>query len=346
MFLNIRLSKTRRLIQMGRCVSLCAVTSLAILLGADFPVVGDPEPPLSRNSPRVYDVTIRVNPRSSMSRGWPYVEETNWSYLTPTSFRVTNQVNQNLDFSSKVLLKQAKQWHVSIDDATEYQIHFTETAYASRLNDDNANLIPWNTEWEEDIAFYLKPSLYVRSSDPVFSSIVETIINKETITPNIAAKKLIRYCLQNTNSNGEFANNEKMQTTGLQIRGAKHALTSGKQVSATDALCACIATLRAAGIPARPVVGITDVATNGSKLKYPTYVVWGEYALQGAGWVPFSAKRMRGTVNNLDLNAPWDGLGTWRNLNRHIPIAINFGLYDAKSAIQEIQIRFRSSPTS
>ena len=136
-----------------------------------------------------------------------------------------------------------------------------------------------------------------------------------------------------------------MRTTGLQIRGAKYALTSERQVSATDALCACIATLRAAGIPARPVVGITDVSKNGSKLKQPKYVVCGEYALPNAGWVPFSAERMRGTVDNLSLNEAWEGLGSWRYLNRHVPIAINFNLYDAKGAVQEIQMQFRSSPS-
>ncbi|MAI67729.1 MAG: hypothetical protein CMJ26_07635 [Phycisphaerae bacterium] len=337
-------TETHRFLQRSRCVSFGAVLCLTILLGADFPVIGNPAPPLARNSPRVYDVTIRVNPRSSASRGWPYVEQTNWSYLSPTSFRITNQVNKDLPYTSEVIREQTKQWHVSID-AKEYQVHFTETAFASTLENDAANDIAWNTEWEEDIAFYIKPSLYVRSSDPLFSKIVSNTINKETEGPNIAAKKLIRYCLQHTNSNGEFANDDAMRTTGLQIRGAKYALTSERQVSATDALCACIATLRAAGIPARPVVGITDVSKNGSKLKQPKYVVWGEYALPNAGWVPFSPERMRGTVDNLNLNEAWEGLGSWRYLNRHVPIAINFDLYDAKGAVQEIQMQFRSSPS-
>lgn len=344
MFQSIRSYVTHRLPHRSWCVSLGAVLSFAVLFGADFPVTGNPLVPLTRSNPRIYDITIRVNPRSSMSLGWPYVEKTNWSSLTPTSFRVTNQVNSDIPFTSVALADQAEQWRVSID-ADAYQIHFTETAFESTLDDAVASSIPWNEDWEADVAFYLKPSLYLRSGDELFSKIVSDNINKETMTPHLCAKKLIQYCLQNTNSNGEFANNEEMRTTGLQIRGAKYALTSEKQVSATDALCACVASLRAAGIPARPVVGITNVSQNGSKGKQPEYVVWGEYALAGAGWVPFNAKRLRGTVNNLSIQEPWDGLGSWRPLSHHVPIAINFGLYDAKGAIQEIQMQFRSSPS-
>jgi hypothetical protein len=344
MFQNIRFHVTHRLPHRNRCVSLVAVLFFIALLGADFPVTGTPLAPLARSNPRIYDVTIRVNPRSSMSLGWPYVEKTNWSYLTPSSFRVTNQVNNGIPFTSVALTNQVEQWRVSID-ADAYQIHFTETTYESTLDDAVASAIPWNEDWEEDVAFYVKPSLYLRSNDEIFSKIVQNNINKETMTPHLCAKKLIQYCLQNTNSNGEFANNKDMRTTGLQIRGAKYAFTSEKQVSATDALCACVASLRAAGIPARPVVGITNVNPNGIKLKQPEYVVWGEYALAGAGWVPFNAKKLRGTVSNLTLQEPWDGLGSWRLLSHHVPIAVNFSLYDAKGAIQEIQMQFRSSPS-
>jgi hypothetical protein len=342
-----RLRTTHRLLKRGRCVSfgiMISLLSVPLLLAAAFPITGDPAPPLSRNSPRKYTLTIRVEPSNKKSLGWPYVEKTNFNILNATSFRVTNQVNDDLPYSYELLKGRAEQWHVLIN-SDNYQIHFTEMAYASKLDDEAASLIAWNDDWAEEVSFYLQPSLYLRSNDAIFSTIVTNIIDKQKMTPHIAAKKIIRYCLQNTNSNGLFANNKGRVTTGLIVRGAKYALTSKAQVSATDELCSCIATLRAAGIPARPIIGITTVNAFGKRLSQPSFVVWGEYALAGSGWVPFNAKRMRNTVNNLKLTEPWDALGTWETLNRHIPIAINFELFDAKNSTQELQMKFISSPS-
>ena len=337
---------THRSLQRGRCVSfgICIlVLCVPCLFGIAFPADGDPEPPLTRDTPRIYNIIIRVEPTSKTSLGWPYVEKTNWITLDASSFRVTNQVNTDLPYTYEQLKNRPKQWHVYID-SDNYQIHFTETAYASNLDDAAASLIDWNETWSEEVAFYLQPSLYLMSNDAIFNEIVTKLIDKKEITPHIAAKKIIRYCLQNTNSNGLFANNKNRITTGLTIRGAKYAFTTDKQVSACDELCACIATLRAVGIPARPLIGITTVNADGHRLDHPSYIVWGEYALAGSGWVPFNAKKLRGTVNNLKLSDPWDGLGTWQTLNKHVPLAINFELYDARNSVQELQMQFRSSP--
>jgi hypothetical protein len=72
-------------------------------------------------------------------------------------------------------------------------------------------------------------------------------------------------------------------------------------------------------------------------------MVWGEYALPNAGWVPFVPERMRGTIQGLSPEVTWQGLGTLPWLNRRVPIAYNFNCYDADRSLQNIQMTLLSS---
>jgi transglutaminase-like putative cysteine protease len=333
---------THRFLLRNRCVSL-----LVMLLGfntlASANATTRLQPATAKNNPRIYDVTFRVDTRNKASRGWPYVEQTNWSAIKPTSFRVTDQTDKNLAYTYKLMPEQKMQWHV-LFQYKDYQIHFNETSFSSELDNAAATKAPWSDNWNQEVASYLRPSKYIRSEDALFTSMVEKLINKETLPPHLAAKTLIRYCLQNTESTGLYADTKNKLTSGIQVSGAKYAFEKDSQGSACDAVCACVAALRAAGIPARPIIGVTSDDLYGNKLASPEYIVWGEYALPDIGWVPFNPKRMRGTADHLSLQEPWQGLGTLPYLNRRIPLAINFNLYDARNATQEIQINFRGSP--
>ena len=97
---------THRSLQRGRCVSfgICIlVLCVPCLFGIAFPADGDPEPPLTRDTPRIYNIIIRVEPTSKTSLGWPYVEKTNWITLDASSFRVTNKVNTDLPYTYEQL---------------------------------------------------------------------------------------------------------------------------------------------------------------------------------------------------------------------------------------------------
>ncbi len=337
-----RFSCTHRFLRRNRCVSLL-VSCFGISLLTTTSVSNCIQPAIEKSTPRIYDVTFRVNTRNEASQGWPYVEQTNWSSIKPPSFRVTNQIDEDLPYTCKLLPEQTMQWHILLK-YKDYQIHFNEISYASKLDESRAAIIPWPDTWAKEVAWYLKPSKYIQSEDELFTLLVNKLIDKEKILPHLAAKILIRHCLQNTTSTGVYAETKNNLTSGIDVTGAKHAFKENVQGSACDEVCACVAALRAAGIPARSIIGVTSDNIYGDKLISPTYIVWGEYALPEIGWIPFNPKRMRGTVDNLPLQEPWQGLGTLPYLNRRIPLAINFNLYDAKNASQEIQINFRGSP--
>jgi transglutaminase-like putative cysteine protease len=98
----------------------------------------------------------------------------------------------------------------------------------------------------------------------------------------------------------------------------------------------CVATLRAAGIPSRPVIGLTNKNFVGTYTSESRYMVWAEYALPGAGWVPFDPKRMQGTVDRVLLKDQWQGLGSMPFLNTRIPIAFSFVVDGVKNAYDAI----------
>jgi hypothetical protein len=226
----------------------------------------------------------------------------------------------------------------------DYTIDFQALAYSSELNTKVASSIPWPDSWDPLLEHYLEPSRFIESDDIIFQKAVADNGDAKSVPIHIAAKVLIRYCLLNIGSDGQYTKTKEGTTTGLDLKGARYAVRK-ESGSAADLVCVCIATLRAAGIPARPVVGITNADIIGDVEIKPKYIVWGEYVLPGVGWVPFMPERMRGTVNNLAHDVPWQGLGSLPRLNRRVPLAYNFNCFDIDRSTQSLQMFFESSPS-
>ena len=309
------------------------------MMNPELPKNNPPHLPLKRTTGRLYHVQVQVQ-NKKISSGWPLLPRTNWCRIQ--SFNLTNQKGDQLNYRID-RLQDSSQLKI-LTQNLEYFVNLDSYVFSSELDSIAASKIPWPNEWDESFRMYLEPSRFIQSKDPIFKRAVEKNGNPRSVPIHIAAKILIRYCLQKIESNGQYSRNTGKTTTGIDVRGALHAINERKG-SATDLVCVCIATLRAAGIPARPVLGITNANAVGTKKVNPQYMVWGEYALPNAGWVPFVPKRMRGTVNNLTPTEPWQGLGTLPWLNRRIPLSYNLNMYDIHRATQYIsQMTFLSSP--
>jgi hypothetical protein len=206
-----------------------------------------------------------------------------------------------------------------------FQVQHRAHTFSSSLHEQGALQIGWPNAWPEDVASFLDPSDFIQSDRSRFQQAVSDVLgeNPKQYNPHLAAKMLIRHCVRNISSNGQYTAFDGQPVRGFNIRGALAAASRGSG-SATDLVCACVAILRAAGIPARPVIGMTISDTVGTKKVPAQYIVWAEYALPNVGWVPFNPDRMRGTVDNLPLHEPWQGLGTMPWLNRRVPIAYTF----------------------
>ncbi|MBC8310181.1 MAG: transglutaminase domain-containing protein [Phycisphaerales bacterium] len=312
------------------------------MIAPQVPTDDPPSPPLTHGDARIYE--IRVNAHNALrSNGWPLLPRTNWCKVDLSTLLVSTPETKNVEFRVESLQDQ-RQWKLLIPEQS-YTIRFNAMSFASKLNDRQASSIPWPESWDKSVALYLEPSRFIESEQDIFKQAVQENGNPKSTSVHTAAKVLIRYCLKFIKSDGQYANftnSSTPLTTGIKIKGALRAVQDGKG-SATDVVCVCVATLRSAGIPARPVVGITNVDIVGTKNVAPYYMVWGEYALPDVGWVPFVPKRMRGTVKNLSLDEPWQGLGTLPWLNRRIPLTYNFNCYDVDKAYQSIQMQLVST---
>ena len=109
--------------------------------------------------------------------------------------------------------------------------------------------------------------------------------------------------------------------------GALAAAQSGRGTRA-DLTCVCVAMLRAAGIPARPVIGLSELSR---QAKEPT--TWAEFFLPGSGWVPFSPWQMQnGGVRSWKPDRSWRFFGTWKDLKDNIALSWSFAPGDGSTA--------------
>jgi len=343
----MRLEKTQQSIEIQPRLRGWFILTLAciVALGMIAPEIPTNDPPMSalkRVDGRIYEVRVAVQ-NKDRSFGWPLLLQTNWCQVASDSIAVTNQTSKRIPYTATEVKDDPRQWRLRFNEK-DYTIDFQALAYSSELDNQVASSTPWPESWDPRLEYYLKPSRFIESDDAIFKKAVEDNGDAKSVPIHIAAKVLIRYCLVNIGSDGQYSKSKESTTTGLDLKGARYAVRN-EGGSAADLVCVCIATLRAAGIPARPVVGITNADMVGNKDINPKYIVWGEYALPGSGWVPFMPERMRGTVDNLSPTAPWQGLGALPRLNRRIPLAYNFNCYDIDRSTQSLQMFFESSPS-
>lgn len=340
-------TKTYRPLLRGRYVFLIVCSFIASISSSQtLPADKAPNFPLNRTDHRIYDVAVQVmipwnQPIPPLGGAdtpilWPLLPRTDWSYLDTTNVaaRLENGPHVQQDSQAWHLAVASdipNQWHLAIPVPENlagrlvFQVQFRSHTFSSSLNEQAAFNIPWPDTWPEDVAAFLEPSDYIKSDRTRFRNAVDEVLpdKPHSVPIHVAAKMLIRHCLVNIKSTGQYTAFDGQPVRGFHIRGALAAASRGSG-SGTDLVCACVAILRAAGIPARPVIGVTIADTVGTGTVPAQYVVWAEYALPNVGWVPFNPDRMRGTVDNLSLRSPWQGLGTMPWLNRRVPLAYSF----------------------
>ena len=311
-----------------------------------IPADKPPRFPLQRTDHRIYDVAVQVTipwnqPAPPIGGAespilWPLLPRTDWSFLNTSKItaRFDNGPHVQEDSQAWHLAVESDvpdQWHLAIPVPAKlagrlmFQVQFRSHTFSSSLDEQAAARIPWTDEWPDDVAAFLKPSDYIQSDRSRFQKAVAEVFpeNPRSVPIHVAAKMLIRHCLVNITSNGQYTAFDGQPVRGFNVKGALAAASRGRG-SGTDLVCACVAILRAAGIPARPVIGVTISDTVGTGTVATQYIIWAEYALPGVGWVPFNPDRMRGTVDNTPLPSQWQGLGTMPWLNRRVPLAYSF----------------------
>ena len=183
--------------------------------------------------------------------------------------------------------------------------------------------LDWPSTWPATLASMRRPSVLIESDAPIIRDAVENLTNGQvaSVPPIQAAKLIIQYACANFKvGQTRVSRGQQGQLRGIDVSGAKQAATTGEG-SPADLVCLCVAMLRAANLPARPVIGIGNLAWGGAD----EFGVWGEVFLPGCGWTPFDPKMLsEQSIATLDARRRWEYFGTMPRLNRAVPIAWSF----------------------
>lgn len=209
-----------------------------------------------------------------------------------------------------------------VGQSVRWQVAYDLQVWSSRIDDEAAARIAWPQEWPKEVQDGLAPQSYIQSDDSIFAEEVEKVTRGKLrlVPPYLAAKDLVRHCINSIQISGSANIRDEFRVLrGMDVNGAAQA--ARKRIgSPHDLVCVCVAMLRAAGIPARPVVGAQE-----NELGKGEFVSWAEFYLPEAGWVPFDPIEMRGKgVRNLDVRKAWPEFGTMDELNERIPLAYHF----------------------
>lgn len=225
-----------------------------------------------------------------------------------------------------------------------------------------ARLVPWPATVPPVAASALKPQFgvefteqmgYTRPKDPKFPSadvqaaetdklikkMIEQWTNKQDpkkIAPYDLAKFLAGQVAQGVQVTGNgFNANRDGSLQGFELRGAFATLNEGRG-SPHDLACALVAVYRAAGIPARTVIGLDATGDrdndrlSGRGGGREKLVSWVEFALIDPAttqeiWIPVDIVRIKNASSRArDISQPWPYFGTHSDLDAYIPIGFHF----------------------
>ncbi|MHC4946938.1 MAG: transglutaminase-like domain-containing protein [Planctomycetota bacterium] len=308
-----------------------------------------PTGPLERYEPRAYDATFEVTLSSTIQKYGsdienydlvdtpvvlPVILQGTWSQVRLDSLRAQLWLEgvEDPDTTRRARLDERLPHHVHLAVLTiprftgkslRFRFGWRVQSWSSRIDDRAAAAIAWPRTWPEDVREGLQPQMYIESGDPMFRRTVERVSEGQLrmVPPYLAAKDLVRYCVGEIRVTGDGIRREGLGVLrGLELKGAAATARSGMG-GPHDLVCVCVAMLRAAGIPARPVIGMQEREDGpGSE-----FVTWAEFYLPDAGWVPFDPVALRGKgIRTRDVRDAWAEFGTMKDLNRRIPIAFGF----------------------
>ena len=311
-----------------------------------------PEPPLKRVEPRIWEAQLNASVYAPVMRDgqvqtmalsrimvWmPVVLQSTWSQVSPDSIRTEIWVQGEKAPDAKLrtttrqgLAQGMMAVGIAIPDANGQSIKWTaawtEQCWSSVVDERAAAAITWPAEWPTEAQESLKPSPGIESGHEDFRKFVDRASggNLRTVTPWIAAKELVRATIQAFSAvDADGTRIENGFPRGIVFNGAWNAMNAGTG-SCHDVAAACVAVLRAAGIPARVVLGMAEQSNSAGTSQRTRFISWCEFYLPTAGWVPFSPNDLRGSIRGgITVDRPWKNFGTWDDLNRCLPICYGF----------------------
>lgn len=185
------------------------------------------------------------------------------------------------------------------------------------VNWDAAAALPWQPVTTE-LRPFLDPAPYIESGAPAVQAFVRHWVgdSPRAQSPWRVALALARGAAARADETP--TGDPVVATRGLVVSGAANFASTGKG-NVNDAHCLAVAAMRAAGIPARVVIGFEVLPRPGGFDSPAVLTCWGEFWLGDAGWIPFDCAEMRAdSRGNPPAGAKIDGFGAPSDHNRRI----------------------------
>ncbi len=310
----------------------------------------EPEGPLVRTDGRFHDVAMQVVLWQMPEAGGdapfrlPLIVDGPWSLVDPTS--LIAEVHSGSTLVERKTAEDFKrpdavgELDVRVPMTTAVRAPITVTVqgrfavWSSALDESVAGTIGWPASWPSDARRFLTSEPLIESSNEAIMQAVEATVGPDPRAwgpPLAVAKRLTQAaCAQFQSDGAHLVHGPNQTMRGINVDGAVVALQRGGG-SEADLVCLVVSVLRAAGIPARPVIGV------GSKQspRRGEFTVWAECFLPEAGWVPIEPDllRRRG-VGTRAITQVWRGFGDCPELDDVVPLCWSFAGDDGGDAYE------------
>ena len=336
-----------------------------IAASAAVPASGrPPRGPLSRSDPQLWriSVSLAINPpdgmgamtqaftRNANALLLPVITTDTWFQADPSTVTTRVLIDGTPvpagEVQAMVRLGRSGDGRIEvpltrpITQTFQADVSWVVQSWDCSVNEAAAAQIGWPAEWPEETRRWLPSEPFIESDDASVVAFMQRVSGGRvrSVPPWLAAKDLVRAaCGALRGVDGMSVRTVGNAVEGLAVSGASAAMQRGSG-SPHDLVCLCVAVLRAAGIPARPVLGLAaprggGARGSGSSTSANELVTWGEFFLPDAGWVPFDPNMMRGAIpSNASVRQPWRGFAFELDLERRAPFAHAFGPDGASSA--------------
>ncbi|TVQ60264.1 MAG: transglutaminase domain-containing protein [Phycisphaerales bacterium] len=200
------------------------------------------------------------------------------------------------------------------------------------LDERRAVNIAWPAgDWPAELAECLRPQQFIDSDSPEVRALVDKWLdgnNPRNAAPMLVAKLITARTLEHFQPTGNgYETNSRGRIEGFTLNGAS-AAAKDQRGSTFDMVCLLVAAWRAAGIPARPVIGYDK--RDSDREGFPVYRAWAEFALHDESdgrteWIPVDIVRQRAFSSRAPrLDRAWDYFGNHEHLDYMLPIAFHF----------------------
>jgi hypothetical protein len=254
-------------------------------------------------------------------------------------------VDKDADFADNYASgTQLARWEMVKRDGRELDLRMEipMTCWETEFDEKLAERAIWPAGgvWPGEAASTFSPQMGVDYDAPAIRSAIDTWTNgkdPKTLKPVVLAKYLASKVLEATQPSGlGLVNARNGELEGFELQGASRTLQIGRG-SEHDIACLLCAVYRAAGLPARTVIGYDVKETKGqdtgflqgktgsAKLRsWVEFYLFDESANKGI-WVPVDIVRQRASSSKAPpLDKPWKFFGSNDELDDIMPVAFQY----------------------